>query len=101
MTIEFLGQLQSDFPHLDIEAGHNRTQTTQALIQLGVLVMTLFTSLIGGALTGNDEIIQHYICRYIYCYRLPRYVVHTHIPRGRKFFPHKKVEYLSFQGVKL
>ena len=53
----FLGQLQSDFPHLDISAGHNRTQSTQALIQLGVLVMTLFAAIIGGALTGNIDVI--------------------------------------------
>ena len=58
----FLGQLQSDFPHLDISAGHNRTQSTQALIQLGVLVMTLFAAIIGGALTGNIDVICTKVC---------------------------------------
>ena len=48
-----IGQLQSDFPHLEICAGNNRTQTTQALIQMGVLLMTLSAAIIGGALTGR------------------------------------------------
>ena len=52
-TYLFLGKLQADYPDLDISAGSNRTQTIQALIQMGVLLMTLFSAIIGGALTGK------------------------------------------------